>query len=52
MIEEDYKHAVGIVTDPKIGDSTTTSQQSTVFSDDVWQRVMDTTEAEALAKNP
>ena len=53
--EEDHKHAVGIVTDPKvgdkIGDSTPITQQSTVLSDDVLQRVIDTTEAEALAEN-
>jgi hypothetical protein len=46
---------VGIVTDPKvgdkIGDSTPITQQSTVLSDDVLQRVMATTEAEALAEN-
>jgi hypothetical protein len=46
---------VGIVTDPKvgdkIGDSTPITQQSTVLSDDVLQRVIDTTEAEALAEN-
>jgi hypothetical protein len=55
MMEEDHKHAVGIVTDPKvgdkIGDSTPITQQSTVLSDDVLQRVMATTEAEALAEN-
>lgn len=55
MMEEDHKHAVGIVTDPKvgdkIGDSTPITQQSTVLSDDVLQRVIDTTEAEALAEN-
>ena len=37
MMEEDHKHAVGIVTDQKvgdkIGDSTPITQQSTVLSD-------------------
>ena len=55
MMEEDHKHAVGIVTDPKVGAKVganlSAPQQSTVLSDDVLQRVMETTEAEALAEN-
>ena len=55
MMEEEHKHAVGIVTDPKIGAKVganlSAPQQSTVLSDDVLQRVMETTEAEALAEN-